>query len=130
MKLSRDNKRKDAALNVERLRSEVEFVLNQVPIDFGGGCSASKATVLAYIIRSQRIKRSIDIGIYRGRSFFPQGVAHKTTGGKVLGIDPYSRIDAMEHDHVELRDQIAAFVEATDFDQLFETVDRQRTISD
>ena len=112
--------------NVERLRSEVELIMNEVPIDFGGGCSVSKATVLAYIIRSQRIQRSIDIGIYRGRSFFPQGVAHKATGGIVLGIDPYSRFDAMEHDHAELRDQIAAFVEATDFDQLFETVDRQR----
>ena len=109
------------------LRAEVAEILDSVPIDFGGGCSVSKATMLAYIIKSERIARSIDIGIYRGRSFFPQALVHtRTTGGKVYGIDPYSKVEAMEHDHEALKDQIAEFVDITDFDEMYGVVDGLR----
>lgn len=102
-------------------------MLDVVPIDFGGGCSVSKATVLAHIIQSERIKNSIDIGVYRGRSYFPQALVHtKYTGGQVIGIDPYSRVEAMEHDEKELQSEINKFVEETDFDDLYDTVEALR----
>jgi hypothetical protein len=104
------------------LRAEVEQILATTPIDFGGGCSASKATVLAQIIRTQRVTRSIDLGIYRGRSFFPQALAHRSTGGTVFGVDPYSAFEAAEHDHPELAVEIANFVATTDWDGLYNDV--------
>jgi predicted O-methyltransferase YrrM len=109
------------------LRSAIDDVLAAVPIDFGGGCSVSKGTVLAYLIQRERIQRSVDIGVYRGRSFFPQALVHtRVTKGRVYGIDPYTKADAMEHDHKVLKDEIAQFVETTDFDQLFAEVDGLR----
>jgi hypothetical protein len=108
------------------LRAELESVLDHIPIDFGGGCSVSKAAVMAELIRSERITRSIDIGVYRGRSFFPQAHAHKTTGGKVVGIDPYSNADAEENDHAE-SDKINDFIRSTDFEAIFNEVDSLRT---
>lgn len=108
---------------INETRGEVAELLASIPIDFGGGCSVSKATVLAYLLKSQKLKKSIDIGVYRGRSFFPQALAHaRYTQGRVLGIDPYSSTEAMEHDHEELRAEIATFVGTTDFDLLYATV--------
>lgn len=104
------------------IRAAVEQILATTPIDFGGGCSVSKATVLAHIIKSQRLMKSIDLGIYRGRSFFPQALAHKARGGTAYGIDPYSAFDAQEHDHDELGSEIAHFVESTDWDALHDEV--------
>ncbi len=112
--------------NIRKIHFEMDELLCRVPIDFGGGCSISKATVLAYIIKSQKIARSIDIGIYRGRSFFPQAYAHsKHTGGMVIGIDPYLGSEAVEHDHAELSSEIDNFVKHTDFEKLFVTVSTQ-----
>lgn len=83
---------------------------------------------MAYLISSQRIRQSIDIGVYRGRSFFPQAWAHtKYTKGKVIGIDPYSSADAMEHDQPELEAAIKEFVDVTDFDDIYSTVDGLRS---
>ncbi|MBC7761017.1 MAG: class I SAM-dependent methyltransferase [Candidatus Saccharibacteria bacterium] len=113
---------------IERIRREIDDLLVPVPIDFGGGCSASKATVLAYLIKSQNMKRSIDIGVYRGRSFFPQAYVHtRYTHGHVFGVDPYSSDEAMEHDHKELQDEINHFASHTDFEALHADVDAMRT---
>ena len=115
-------------MNVASLRAEVSATLDHVPIDFGGGCSVSKATVLAHILKSEKIRKSIDIGIYRGRSYFPQALVHtKYTRGKVIGIDPYSKADAMEYDEKELQAEITQFVDTTDFDELYATVEGLRT---
>jgi predicted O-methyltransferase YrrM len=111
----------------EKLRAQVAQILESAPIDFGGGCSVSKATVFAHIITSQRITRSIDIGVYRGRSFLPQALAHRDTGGKVYGIDPYSKFDAREYDNKELGKKIDAFVTATDWDALYDEVNGLRS---
>lgn len=116
-----------ATKTIKRTRREVAALLDAIPIDFGGGCSVSKATVLAYLVTSQRLKQSIDIGVYRGRSFFPQALAHaRYTHGKVIGVDPYSSAEAIEHDHEELRAEIAAFAGSTDFDELHTTVQMMR----
>jgi hypothetical protein len=113
---------------MKNIRNEIENILRSIPIDFGGGCSVSKATVLAYIIKNQHIKKSIDIGIYRGRSFFPQAYMHTHyTGGQVYGIDPYKSEEALEHDHVGLQNEIKDFVNNTDFDELYTSVNNMRS---
>jgi Methyltransferase domain len=99
--------------------------LDPIPIDFFGGCSVSKGFVMAELIRRFDLKTSVDIGIYRGRSFFPQAVAHRQfTGGVVYGIDPYSMGEALENDCGTLKEQVAEFAARLDFDGLYQAVER------
>lgn len=105
---------------MNELRRDIERILEAIPIDFGGGCSASKAHVLAYLIRRFNLQKTIDIGVYRGRSLFPQALAHAAfTGGTVYGVDPWSRDHATENDNPRLSDAITRFVAATDYDSVY-----------
>lgn len=107
----------------QQLVSEVARVNQNINIDFGGGCSIEKALVMSYLIKEYSIKTSVDIGVYRGRSFFPQAVAHKLySKGKVYGIDPYSAVAAVQNDRADIQNQLKKFVAETDFEQLFKDV--------
>ncbi len=107
------------------LYREISRALRPIPIDFFGGCSVNKGFVMAELIRRFDIKTSVDIGIYRGRSFFPQALAHRrSTGGVVYGIDPYSMGEALENDCGDLKDQVTEFAARLDFDELYRTVER------
>jgi len=107
----------------DNLFNEINTILAKVPIDFGGGCSVRKAYVMAWLIRQFNLIRTLDIGIYRGRSLFPQAIAHRiATSGVVYGVDPYSATEALENDHPTLREQIKNFVVTTDFEKLFQQV--------
>lgn len=107
------------------LYREVSRTLAPIPIDFFGGCSVNKGFVMAELIRRFDLKVSVDIGIYRGRSFFPQAVAHsRWTGGTVYGVDPYSMGEALENDCGDLKDKVADFAARLDFDDLYQTVER------
>jgi len=102
-------------------------LLSRIPIDFGGGCSASKAYVMASLIRALGAAASLDIGVYRGRSLLPQALAHaRHTGGVAFGVDPWSGAEAAERDNAKLKDAIAAFVTNTDFEALYREVDARR----
>jgi predicted O-methyltransferase YrrM len=112
---------------MDPLRSEISAMLDQIPLDFGGGCSASKAYVMAFLIRELGIKASVDIGVYRGRSLLPQALAHaRHTGGIAYGVDPWSKAEAREHDNARLKEQIDRFIDATDFDAIYADVDALR----
>ena len=107
----------------EDLRSEVSTALRQIPVDFGGGFSGSKAYLLAWLVRRFRMKNTLDIGVYRGRSLFPQAIAHRRyTKGKVYGVDPWDAASAKEEDNVELRAKIDEWAERTDFEGLYQGV--------
>lgn len=116
-----------SASNADPLRSEIERLLARIPLDFGGGCSASKAYVMASLIRELGTRMSLDIGVYRGRSLLPQAIAHlRHTGGTAYGVDPWSKQEAMENDNPGLKAEIDRFVESTDFEALYQDVDRLR----
>lgn len=105
------------------LRADIAGVLARIPVDFGGGCSLSKACCLAYLIRRFRMRSTLDIGVYRGRSLFPQALAHaRFTGGVAYGVDPWDASEAWERDNPALREAIGAFVEGTDFPAIHEEV--------
>ena len=107
------------------LRSQITNLLSGIPLDFGGGCSASKAYVMATLIRELRIKATLDIGVYRGRSLLPQALAHRRyTGGMAYGVDPWSKEQAREHDNRGLKAELDQFVEKTDFDAIYQDVNR------
>lgn len=108
---------------MSKLRERVESLLTQIPIDFGGGCSVRKAYLMAWLIHRFKLSTSLDIGVYRGRSLLPQALSHHESGaGLAYGVDPWSAENADEHDHVALRNEIEAFVAATDFEQLYQDV--------
>lgn len=107
----------------KKLYNEIKSLLDNIQADFGGGCGVEKAFVIAWLIGSFRMKNTVDIGVYRGRSFFPQALAHrKFTGGKVYGVDPWNKLDAAENDNIELKDQINEFIEKTNFNAIFQEV--------
>ena len=105
------------------LLENVTAMLDEVPADFGGGCSVSKAYMMAYLIRRFSMKRSLDIGVYRGRSLFPQALAHaKYTSGVVFGVDPWNASDAVENDNPEIQDQIEQWAASVDFEGIYQDV--------
>lgn len=110
----------------EKLYSDIGKILDDIPIDLGGGCSLDKAYLLAWLIRRHDLKQTVDIGVYRGRSFFPQALAHKRfTGGMVYGVDPYSAAEAREGDvgsGTTSSEEINRFIERTDWQAICRTV--------
>src|SRR5688572_966004 len=110
-----------------KLRAEIERLLSRIQVDFGGGCSVSKAYMMAYLIRRYDLKTTLDIGVYRGRSFFPQALAHaKYTGGLVYGVDPWSNAKAKENDNLQLKDKIDEFLSVTDLNAIYTDVNEFR----
>src|SRR5215211_7559417 len=80
--------------------------------------------MMAQLIRRYDLRTTIDIGVYRGRSLFPQAVAHhRFTGGIVYGVDPWSASEARERDTPELKEDIDDWADATDFEALYRQVD-------
>jgi hypothetical protein len=105
------------------LTSRIAAVLDQIPSDFGGACSVSKANLIAWLIRRYGLHTTLDIGVYRGRSLFPQALAHQQyTGGIVYGVDPWSSVEAKENDNLALKDAIHAFVDQLDFERIYQDV--------
>ena len=106
------------------LRDEVEQCLKLITVDFGGGCSPSKALVMAELIRVYQLNITADIGVYRGRSLLPQALAHRMCGGGlVYGIDPWSAAEAHEEDlSTDVKARLDTFLATTDFDAMYRDV--------
>ncbi|HXY53933.1 MAG TPA: class I SAM-dependent methyltransferase [Nitrospirota bacterium] len=109
------------------LRNDVKDILSKITADFGGGCGLSKASLMAYLIKRYKLKITVDIGVYRGRSLFPQALAHsRFSGGIVYGVDPWDKSEAMEYDNKKLKAEIENFVTTTDFQKVYEEVESFR----
>ena len=78
---------------------------------------------MSRLIKKLKLTKSIDIGVYKGRSFLPQAYAHKNfTGGYCFGIDPYLNSSANESETPITKGDVNAFVNATSFDQLYKDI--------
>lgn len=113
------------------LYSGISEILEKIPADAGGGCSVSKAYVMATLIRKFDMKTTADIGVYRGRSLFPQALAHaRFTGGVVYGVDPWSAEEAREEDlgfvDDARKEELDRFIEQTDWQAIYERVEALR----
>ena len=65
-------------------RALEEFVVaieDEDPDDRNGVCDFRKKWALASIVANNDIKRSVEIGVYRGSSFLPTAAAMRFTGG-------------------------------------------------
>ena len=110
------------------LNKQIESMLTNILPDFGGGCSLFKAKLLAKLIIDNNLKSSIDIGVYRGRSLFPQSFAHKLTGGVVYGVDPYTNVSAIQVDREDIKEELLQFALTTDFEKIYEQVNAYKEI--
>tara|TARA_R100000306_G_C4377775_1_gene142765 strand:- start:2316 stop:3065 length:750 start_codon:yes stop_codon:yes gene_type:complete len=109
--------------DTNKLSNEIKRIHRLIPQDFGGGCSHEKALIMSMLIKNFQLKKSVDIGVYRGRSLFPQAIAHKLfTDGIVYGVDPYSNQAAIQNDRPDLKDQLDQFIKTTDFQALYNAV--------
>src|SRR5690348_11550419 len=62
-----------------------------------GWCSHSKAQRLYELTIRERPVRSIELGVFGGRSLLPIALAHWTLNlGKVIGVDPWTAAAALE----------------------------------
>lgn len=70
-----------------------------------GWCSLEKAQKLYDIIVQEKIKISVEIGVFGGRSFIPMALAHKKNNyGKIYGIDPWrteASAEGMDKENLE-----------------------------
>lgn len=97
------------------LHREIEECLKLLPADDGGGCPLDKARWMADTIVAEQLACSVEIGVYKGRSFFPQALAQRHIGGLAIGIDPYSKASAREKDlSDDLRKVVDDLIDAWD----------------
>lgn len=110
--------------NENILSNKINEIHSLIPQDFGGGCSHKKALLMGLVIGKFEIKNTADIGVYRGRSLFPQAIAHKLySNGLAYGIDPYSNDAAVQNDRPDLQAQLDEFLIITDFQKLYDDVE-------
>lgn len=112
--------------SIESTRADIETLLSDVVVDFGGGCSVRKATAIAYLIQRFKLATALDIGVYRGRSFLPMCLAMSKVGrGIAVAVDPWSRLEARERDNPQLRKYVDAWIDALNFEAVFQGVLQQ-----
>jgi hypothetical protein len=63
--------------SVIELFQSTKQIVNRIPTDFGGGSPLAKSFLMAYIALEYDLKNYVEIGIYRGRSFFPMAYVSK-----------------------------------------------------
>jgi len=114
---------KNKKTKVDVLSNEIKKIHSLIPQDFGGGCSHQKGLLMSLVISDFNLKNTADIGVYKGRSLFPQAIAHKFySNGIVFGIDPYSNEDAIQNDNPDLQKQLDEFIATVDFQELYNEV--------
>lgn len=105
------------------LRREMEEASASILIDSGGGASVLKALVLADLILERPVLRMVEIGVYRGRLLLPLALAMKRRGtGEVVGIDPYSAVEAEQHDEHNRSIDLRQWPHSIEWDCLYEEV--------
>lgn len=114
-----------SAAHATRRAQEVLHAVRPIPVDFGGGCSDEKALLLAALVHRAPVRRSIDVGVYRGRSLIPLAVAHRRAGGHVLGIDPFSVQEAYQEDRPDMLEALEAWRHGIDPDALYADVQQR-----
>jgi hypothetical protein len=63
-----------------------------------GWCTVSKAKYMANLVAVHQLKKSVELGVWGGRSLLPIALASKTVAGAQdpVGIDPYAKSACLE----------------------------------
>lgn len=97
--------------------SEIQEIVDQIDQYW---YSATKRRVLVSLIIKHQLKRTVEIGVFTGGSFVPQIVAVKRTGGRAIGIDPYSATSAVQQDNRDILDPLSEEIEGRDWNAVYE----------
>jgi glycosyltransferase involved in cell wall biosynthesis/predicted O-methyltransferase YrrM len=117
----------DTVPDTIELFGNLKKIVNKIPADFGGGSPLCKTFLMAYIAMEYNLKNYVEIGVYRGRSFFPMAYAAKLLHGRAYGIDAYDYETAKEYDLDEdFGQEVNNFLASTDFSQIYEDVKNLR----
>ena len=109
--------------DVIKLFRDLHGIVEKIPADFGGGSPLSKTTLMVYLALENNLQNYVEIGVYRGRSFFPMAYAAKRLNGMAYGIDAFDCETAKEYDlEAAFADQLNQFLESVDFSQIHEDV--------
>lgn len=92
--------RKEYPLPV-RVEALIKRIRSEAVTPKGGGCSPRKQRILACLIVTRDLKRSVEIGVFAGDSLFPQAAAMQRTGGVAIGVDPWSASEAEQKDNLD-----------------------------
>lgn len=84
------------------------------PLTLPGWCNGAKSEALTRMVIGRKIKLSVEIGVYGGRSLFSLAIGHEQAGGRVIGIDAWDKGIAHQHG---MTSENARTV-ATDFEKL------------
>ena len=98
-------------------------IVDRIPVDLGGGCPLSKSFLMSYLTLEFNLRNYVEIGVYRGRSFFPMAYSVQLTGGIAYGIDPYEYQAAKEYDLAEdISISVNNFMASLDFPEIYNVV--------
>lgn len=98
---------------------------DEIESDLAGGCPIAKSFLMAYLVKNQKLKNYAEIGVYKGKSFFPVAYSINLNGGKSYGIDPYNYNDALESDAPNnVKNDIDKFFKKANFDDLYQNVNK------
>jgi glycosyltransferase involved in cell wall biosynthesis len=113
-------------INID-LFNDLKQIASNIPPDFGGGSPLSKTYLMARLALEYNLKDYVEIGIYKGRSFFPMAHSSKLLGGMAYGIDPYDYDAAVEQDLPEnLSTKVNSFLGSLNFSQMYDEVKNLR----
>jgi glycosyltransferase involved in cell wall biosynthesis len=105
------------------LLQEIKRISDRIPTDFGGGSPLPKTFLMAYIALEYDVHTYVEIGVYRGKSFFPLAYVAKIMGGKAFGIDAYDYEIAKEYEvDPSIKGDVNAFLAGLDFLQIYNDV--------
>ena len=114
-------------LHIMELFQDLKGIVDRIPPDFGGGSPLPKIVTMANIALEYDIKNYVEIGVYRGRSFFPMAHVVKLLGGMAYGIDAYDYETAKEYDLDEdFGKEVNSFLASLDFLLIYNEVKELR----
>lgn len=109
--------------NIQKLLQEIKRISDRIPSDLGGGSPLPKTFLMACIALECELRTYVEIGVYRGKSFFPMAYMVKKLGGKAFGIDAYDYEIAKEYDvDPSVGFDVNEFLAKLDFSQIYSDV--------
>jgi glycosyltransferase involved in cell wall biosynthesis len=118
-----ENKITHAPQNNFDLYCDLSKIINKIQVDFGGGSPISKTILMASLFLNYHLKNYVEIGVYRGRSFFPMAYIAEQNACMAYGIDPYNFDDAKENDLEEQKkEEVNTFLSRIDFSAMYDDV--------
>lgn len=85
----------DISLEEFIMKKKENEILSKIE-NLSGWCSLDKAIKLYNFIKENKIKSTLEIGVYGAKSLVPMAMAHQEFGGTLIGIDPYSQSESQQ----------------------------------